>query len=379
MHKIYLHIGHGKTGTSFIQSFLSLNIKPLKENYGIFYPVNDSGQFQKMKKGHVTDGNGHILKSLNLDKHIFSNNVTLFSHEGFFRTFFEEENIQKLLKKNKSQLKIFIYSRNVIEYLVSIWQQSLKAGRTSLGFNEYIIKEKISTYSLLIDRLMFFKNNNIDYVIRNYSSHKNNLVQTFLKDLLLTKFDYGDFNTPSYDIVNRSHDLFEIELIKQYNSLNLRNKNYIPGKRFELFDEFINFNPNIKPFKPKLEISTYEHIKQNYEQDVHSLNNLIPSEEKVIIEDFNNYNLDKKDTEPKNLFNIKKPQIKTLSAYLHRLNKQSLKPDQIKFLIGLAKQLHSSRNPKALTLMRIVKQVKPKGPAINKLFEEYLETNSKKK
>ena len=29
--------------------------------------------------------------------------------------------------------------------------------------------------------------------------------------------------------------------------------------------------------------------------------------------------------------------------------------------------------------MRIVKQVKPKGPAINKLFEEYLETNSKKK
>ena len=37
MNKLILHIGHGKTGSSYIQSFLANNILKLKEN-GIKYP-----------------------------------------------------------------------------------------------------------------------------------------------------------------------------------------------------------------------------------------------------------------------------------------------------------------------------------------------------
>ncbi len=51
---LYLHIGHGKTGSSSLQTFLALNKDNLKE-YGIFYPEHVS--FSNAEKGFITSGN----------------------------------------------------------------------------------------------------------------------------------------------------------------------------------------------------------------------------------------------------------------------------------------------------------------------------------
>ena len=56
MNKLILHVGHGKTGSSYIQSFLALNKNMLKNN-GFIYP--EPNDIQKAIIGHVTSGNGH--------------------------------------------------------------------------------------------------------------------------------------------------------------------------------------------------------------------------------------------------------------------------------------------------------------------------------
>jgi len=58
--KLTLHIGHGKTGTSALQSFLALNENLLLE-YGICYPKNYT--FDAAKKGYISSGNLEITGS----------------------------------------------------------------------------------------------------------------------------------------------------------------------------------------------------------------------------------------------------------------------------------------------------------------------------
>ena len=54
MEEIILHIGHGKTGTSYLQSCLALNRQKLLD-IGIDYPEDRS--FKSAKKGEITSGN----------------------------------------------------------------------------------------------------------------------------------------------------------------------------------------------------------------------------------------------------------------------------------------------------------------------------------
>lgn len=72
--KLWVHVGHGKTGSSFIQSVLATNAPLLKE-HGILYPVHDS--FESAKKGFISTGNGELLIS---DRMSFEA-TTLFSSE----------------------------------------------------------------------------------------------------------------------------------------------------------------------------------------------------------------------------------------------------------------------------------------------------------
>jgi len=51
---LYLHIGHGKTGSSALQSFLALNSN-LLENYRIEYPEHAS--FENAINGKISSGN----------------------------------------------------------------------------------------------------------------------------------------------------------------------------------------------------------------------------------------------------------------------------------------------------------------------------------
>lgn len=369
MSKIYLHIGHPKTGTSLIQSWLAVNAKILKDDYKIEYPTEDTDYYNKQKKGYISSGNKITFDSLNLDNLKKSNNTLLFSSEAFFKSFITNDKIQYLLKNR--ELKIFIYTRNVIEYLTSNWGQAIKSIKSYKDLKEHIANTNTKIFQILIDLIVFLKEQNIDYVVRNYSNHKNNLIQTFLSDLLSMNVDINQFETPENVIVNRSHDEFELELLKNYNIKKMKNKNFKPSRNL-LSDYFINLNPNIKSYKPSLDIDTYEIILTKYKDQIDTLNKLLPNTEKVIIGDF-----EKRDK--KNIFKVTKPQINTISKYLIDSEKRILNENQIDYLRNLSIKMHRQNNPDALALIRIAKQLRPQRKGIDKLLREFEEIYSSKK
>ena len=58
MKTLYIHIGHHKTGSSFIQSSLARSA-PILANYDIIYPLDEN--MQAATKGIVNIGNGNML------------------------------------------------------------------------------------------------------------------------------------------------------------------------------------------------------------------------------------------------------------------------------------------------------------------------------
>jgi hypothetical protein len=66
MNKLIVHIHQEKTGLSFIQSMLTLNVETLKDNF--FYSNHKS--FESVSKGHIVQG--HLLSGAFLNNFIFA-------------------------------------------------------------------------------------------------------------------------------------------------------------------------------------------------------------------------------------------------------------------------------------------------------------------
>ena len=97
MQNLILHIGHPKTGSSYIQSFLALNENELKQ--GLFYPLSKNNI--EAKKGFVTNGNGNNFLNSN-DRLIYkfrNNYSTLYSDECFFYRLLNWEGFDNFFKK----------------------------------------------------------------------------------------------------------------------------------------------------------------------------------------------------------------------------------------------------------------------------------------
>lgn len=121
---LYLHVGLGKTGSTYLQSLFASNMELFK-CHGILYPVNSSTQ---------QSGNGHLLYSESFLDSIEQNdnNVTklFFSREHFarelagdnFSPFFNK------LQQNRSIRNIYVllFVRNAFDHCYSLWSQKIK-------------------------------------------------------------------------------------------------------------------------------------------------------------------------------------------------------------------------------------------------------------
>ena len=66
--KLYLHIGHGKTGSSYLQSWLACNAVALRSHSGLIYPQRLPGRDPPLDNralmGQFSQGNGYVLDHL---------------------------------------------------------------------------------------------------------------------------------------------------------------------------------------------------------------------------------------------------------------------------------------------------------------------------
>lgn len=222
-----MHIGHGKTGTSWIQACLRLNRESLAK-HGIKYAQGEDWLIDKPNV--ITSGNGSNLfqSKEDFESQLSQNQIKtgeslLFSSEHILVHFIRLNAIDYLEeiaeKYSFDNIKILLFIRNPIGMAVSIWQQRIKRRgdydvslsnlhqHPEIGWDTPLYVEDIIT------RLTKCKN--VSLTIRNYSICSDKLMEEVAVwlDVPVDLFSI----LPAY-LVNRSltlpEHIFQISLNK---------------------------------------------------------------------------------------------------------------------------------------------------------------------
>ena len=183
--KLFLHIGHGKTGTSAIQSSLAIASDELSKQ-GISYPIQQSLR-EKASQLEITSGNWQPSPESSLTKQLLEISKTnqryssiVLSSESLF--WFVPELIQnKSLWENHIDMHIILAVREIEEMLSSEYQQRVKRHGDSVPLNQFLrARHFISSHHEKASEIIeMMSHSNISNTIINYSKHKRDISQLF--------------------------------------------------------------------------------------------------------------------------------------------------------------------------------------------------------
>ena len=163
MKKLFLHIGLGKTGSSALQSWLSLNAEAFSKQ-GVDY----ADLVPQAKTGEVSSGNGYPLHNACVNQdfeeverllnttYFFNrrNHVALVSCE-----LFQGLRMPLLEKLNDTFIKcdidvtVIVYVRSIYEQLYSTYLQGIKRSSIAHRFGEYVSAISVENLRSRIDAL----------------------------------------------------------------------------------------------------------------------------------------------------------------------------------------------------------------------------------
>ena len=178
---VLLHIGQGKTGTSFMQAAFAFNAKQLAEQ-GVIYPFGKSQQ-KAAQKGALAQPNVMTLDEIIAQTKRFKNRTditrVLFSNENLYGVLSYDQTLLHQLKSLGVKVKVLVFTRCPMESLQSYYAQKVKAAGYAGTFKDYLraidysmpLSTELDTLISACDRL------DIDVNLYNYSHRKNDLLQ----------------------------------------------------------------------------------------------------------------------------------------------------------------------------------------------------------
>lgn len=371
MKEIILHIGHGNTGSSYLQSVLALNRDKLLD-LGMDYPENNS--FERAKRGEISSGNASVFfkNYFNLES-ITDKERILFSNEGFlFKLIngtkeFKSEFFVKFCEKYGKRLKVILFTRNLFQLRFSSWAQVVKRSSGISDVDTFLKERPIEKHHFLIsDWLNLSRQFGFRLIIKNYSNHKDNLLNIFLKELIGEKANIENFILPTNTKVNRSLTFSEYEVQRICNFLN---KSKPP-----LSDLLVNQFPDIKSMDIKCSKKTYDIVKNANIEMINIINNQIDKNESIKIESLDTVIQKESDIQPPPLT---EDQIKTIASYLEKNNSNiktrvdDLYTNQIRDIAIKIANKQSLDLSNALSLMKVAQLLRPQAPFIKSKVEEW--------
>lgn len=211
MKKVFLHVGHMKTGSSAIQSFLALNDARLK-SFGISYPEHQS--FDHARRGGITTGNYYNEEKF--DDQIINRssdqkeNTVLFSSEILFRAVLNRpECIEKI--RSCFDLTIIIFVRDPLDFFASHYSEALKRGGYHDEFSAFV--EEYKQPEMILQFLELTRDRGWKTEIINFSRHRADIITPLLDKLGL---DGDGWALPSQP-VNRSLSVEEMHIARAFN------------------------------------------------------------------------------------------------------------------------------------------------------------------
>jgi len=267
-----LHIGHGKTGSSSIQSFLANNAILLNE---LGHPYPDSGERDFAKWGGISSGNGRLVIEVN--KPIVEN--AIYSSEILFRQIPASPNPRELLRRI-SPASILIFTRDLHQHSWSSYGQSIKRKRETSDYLSFIKQG----YGWHLDHLLWWfeicADLQIDLKVWNYSRREFSLIHDFLQKFLLIQDPYvlSRFVFSSAR-VNRSLSQGELELQRIFNTY--QNS---PGHQF-LSDRWVTSLPEIESSRAPLTLEIASTLESLFKSKIEEVNKFISEEDKILMWD----------------------------------------------------------------------------------------------
>jgi GT2 family glycosyltransferase len=212
---IILHIGHGRTGSSSIQSSLALSVERLREA-GIEYP--ELTPFARAKRGGVSSGN---LGSANAfvqtitevsHRHATANRL-LFSSEWLFsRIAADGETLATL--QNSFDVTVVLFTREFLAHAISAYGQKVKRGGATIPVDKYLAEDRWPHRVLQV--LQAVERAGCRIEVFNYSRHSDRLLDVFAGAIGVAR---ETLTPPPVSRVGRSLDEAELALVRRFNAV----------------------------------------------------------------------------------------------------------------------------------------------------------------
>lgn len=313
---VYLHVGHGKTGSSFLQSCLAMSIATL-QGAKIHYP-DLTNSFAAARAGRITAGNIHSGKMslgdkvAELDAKLPSDHAILFSHEELFAFMmrWEAKPFLDLVASEAYTLHLLCFIRDPLDHAASLYQQTVKRSGNINTFSEYLDKYSVPNEVFrFVNKMQKAKGVT---TIRNYTKHRNELVNVMESWLGLP---IDTLNKPKKSTVNRSMTNGELALQMEFNKM------FGPRAATLVSDPLCNNLPSIKSEKPAITSDALATFLTKMAGIVRKTNEVLPKGESYTIPNLNDALVQFPDPQNSKLYSFNKEQLSIVARRLSRIIK----------------------------------------------------------
>lgn len=279
MRTLYLHIGHGKTGTSYQQSCFALSREALAgPGIAIVYP--QSPKRDRADKGGVSSGNAvHMAKSLCVAadalkfgaRHRSEDGHLFYSSEFLFHRMTLLKSPDTLLAFADSagceRVKILMLIRDPMDHMRSAYLQNVQRAGETGSIDEMANRFNMPMRASAL--MQTYKHPRIEITVRNYSRMKDHLIEETETWLGLTP---GTLLRPPQSRVNRSLTGAEMEMQRVFNEAF--------GASGRLFaDHVVDALPDLTPDYPVMSLAARQIAHDRCEKAMRRINQAIPDDQ----------------------------------------------------------------------------------------------------
>lgn len=373
--RIILHAGHGKTGTSAIQSALAISADALLQA-GINYPI-DPNERQRAARFEITSGNWKHNPTISLSQQCLqlaasntAGHTIVLSSESLFWHITDFVN-QKEQWNEAVEIHVILAVRELEEMLSSEYQQRVKRHGESKTFEQFLrLRHFISSHhKKAAEVLTELSQQKIPVTLINYSAHKKTISKLIFDALGCS--DLFPNQKMSDLVINRSLSQKELQMLMMINALYY---NQFPWISARLSDALAKNLPNTETQRSRISPQSLEKLYEKNDSYIQIINRHLSAEEPLTV--WQTLERDRQTENPaKRLEKIKQEEAQSIQLISQTLL-EALRDDPSQRLCNetidtLIKTSQAADTPAhvEVELLELAKMNRPQGKRLGQLLE----------
>ncbi len=272
LRNVILHVGHPKTGSSALQSWLAQNRNVLA-SAGLIYP--DHASFDHARRFGITSGNAVggpeflFERILEADRDSAEGDTLLFSSEVLFWKLDDiVERLQPL--RDRIALTVVFFIREPLEMACSSYHQAVKRNGETQSFEQCVLREAHLLEAERAHRML--RREGIDVRVLNYGTRRGNIVGAFFDALGLGEAVAQQGEAAEMPArVNRSLSRSELELVRAVNRVSGREAGW------RLSDMLVEHAPEVTPYRHRVSEEVRTEFGARFEHAFAYFNEMLPA------------------------------------------------------------------------------------------------------